>query len=257
MNSSTSADRGGVQVIARAATILRALQHEPRGLSLGEIATRVGLPRSTVQRIVAALAEEKLVGAASEKSGVRLGPALLQLASAADSGTEKIAREFMERLSRQTDETVDLAVLDGDEVVFIDQIQGTQRLAAVSAVGKRFPLHCTANGKALLSILPPHRRAAVFAGRLQRYTSTTITDRAAIEAALDEGKTTGLFFDHEEHSEGICAVGTAFRDSLGREYSLSCPVPSSRFAAKRELLVKLLKKTKGDLLVALGVSAGT
>ena len=74
-------DKNQVQVIARAAHILRALEGEDAGLSLGQIAARVGLARSTVQRIVASLEAEKLLIAASPTGRVRLGPAILRLAS--------------------------------------------------------------------------------------------------------------------------------------------------------------------------------
>jgi DNA-binding IclR family transcriptional regulator len=253
MDTATPMDKGGIQVIARAAAILRSLRHEPHGLSLAEIAARVTLPRSTVQRIVAALLDEKLLMSASSTARVKLGPGLVHLAAAVDAGTEKIARPLMQELSRQADETVDLSVLDGDAVVFVDQVQGTQRLAAVSAVGKRFPLHCTANGKALLALLAPEVRETLLSGRLKRYTAATLTDKAALQKALHGVEEGGLAFDIEEHSVGICAVGVAFLDPVGRAYSLSIPVPTSRFADRRPQLCKLLKKTTGDLLTALGV----
>jgi DNA-binding IclR family transcriptional regulator len=244
----TTVDRNGIQVIARAATVLRCLEREPDGLSLGDIAARVDLPRSTVQRIVAALVEEQLLMSASLKARVKLGPGLVQLGAAADVGTEKIVRPFMQELSRAADETVDLSVLRRDAAVFVEQIQGTQRLAAVSAIGKEFPLHCTANGKALLTLIAPERRERLLGGRLKKFTEATITDRAQLDELLREGEKSGLAYDLEEHSEGICAVGTAFLDSIGREYSLSIPVPANRWPSKRQLLSKLLKKTKADLL---------
>ena len=255
MDTATPTDKGGIQVIARAAAILRSLRDEPNGLSLGEIAACVSLPRSTVQRIVAALLEERLLMSASSTARVKLGPGLVQLAAAVDAGTEKIARPLMQELSRQTDETVDLSILDGDAVVFVDQVQGTQRLAAVSAVGKRFPLHCTANGKALLALLAPELRDTLLSGRLKRYTAATLTDKAALQKALREVEQSGFAFDMEEHSVGICAVGVAFVDPAGRAYSISIPVPTSRFADRRQHLCKLLKKTTGDLLSALGAPA--
>jgi IclR family acetate operon transcriptional repressor len=244
----STVDRSGIQVIARAATVLRCLEREPDGLSLGDIAARVDLPRSTVQRIVAALVEEQLLMSASLKARVKLGPGLVQLGAAADVGTEKIVRPFMQELSRAVDETVDLSVLRRDAAVFVEQIQGTQRLAAVSAIGKEFPLHCTANGKALLTLIAPERRERLLGGRLKKFTEATVTDRAQLDELLREGEKSGLAYDLEEHSEGICAVGTAFLDSIGREYSLSIPVPASRWPSKRQLLSKLLKKTKADLL---------
>jgi DNA-binding IclR family transcriptional regulator len=244
-----SEERNGIQVIARAASVLRSLESEPNGLSLSDIAARVKLPRSTVQRIVAALVDERLLMTASLKARVKLGPTLAQLGAAADVGTEKIVRPFMQELSRQADETVDLSVLKKDHAVFVDQIQGTQRLVAVSAVGREFPLHCTANGKAFLALLPVQRRDALLSGRLKRYTDATLTDRRELDAALTEVEKTELAYDMEEHSVGICAVGTAFMDPLGREYSISIPVPAARFDSKRrQLLSKLLMKAKSDVL---------
>src|SRR3954453_6750523 len=93
-HSTLRAERGGIQVIARAAAILRALEDEPAGLSLGQIARRVALARSTVQRIVAALAAEKLVMSASPSGRVRLGPTIQRLAAAARTDFVALARPF-------------------------------------------------------------------------------------------------------------------------------------------------------------------
>jgi DNA-binding IclR family transcriptional regulator len=250
-----SMERSGIQVIARAAAVLRSLEQEPDGLSLGEIAKRVSLPRSTVQRIVAALGAEQLLMSASSHARVKLGPALVLLGAAADIGTEKLVRPLMQELSRRADETVDLSILRADSAVFVEQIQGTQRLVALSGIGKEFPLHCTANGKALLALLGPERRASLLGGRLKRYTAATKTDRATLEADLREVERTGLAYDIEEHSDGICAVGAAFRDPLGREFSLSIPVPTARFASKRQQLSKLLTKALAYLFERLNLSS--
>ena len=88
MNRHVTNDKSQVQVIARAATILRALEDENAGLSLGQIAQRVNLARSTVQRIVAALETEKLVIAATPNGRVRLGPTILRLAASVRSRCE-------------------------------------------------------------------------------------------------------------------------------------------------------------------------
>ena len=142
-----------VQVIARAAAILRALEDEAAGLSLGQIAQRVNLARSTVQRIVAALEAEKFLIAASPTGRVRLGPTILRLAASARTDFVAVARPYLTQLSSELKETVDLSVVKKDHLVFIDQVIGSQRLRTVSAVGETFPLHCTANGKAYLASL--------------------------------------------------------------------------------------------------------
>ena len=138
-------------MIARAAAILRALEDEAAGLSLGQIAQRVNLARSTVQRIVAALEAEKFLIAASPNGRVRLGPTILRLAASARTDFVAVARPYLVQLSNELKETVDLAVVKKDHLVFIDQVIGSQRLRTVSAVGETFPLHCTANGKAYLA----------------------------------------------------------------------------------------------------------
>src|SRR5262249_46899493 len=94
-------EKNQVQVIARAAAILRALEDERHGLSLGEIAQRANLARSTVQRIVAALETEKIVIAASPNGRVRLGPTILRLASSVRTDFVDLARPFIVSLSRE------------------------------------------------------------------------------------------------------------------------------------------------------------
>src|SRR3954452_14621335 len=139
----TKSDKLQIQVIARAASILRALEKAKAGLSLGELGKLLGLPRSTVQRIVAALHSEKLVVPASPAGGVRLGPTVLALASSMRIDFIAFARPYMERLSHELRETVDLSAIRNDHLVFLDQVVGPQRLRTVSAVGEKFPLHCT------------------------------------------------------------------------------------------------------------------
>jgi DNA-binding IclR family transcriptional regulator len=229
-----SNERSGIQVIARAASILYALEGEPDGLSLGELAQRTSLARSTVQRIVGALCDEQMLISAGPRAGVTLGPALVRLAASANIETDKIVKPVMQELSRALGETVDLSVLQGRVAMFVDQVIGTSRLVAISSVGQSFPLHCTANGKALLTCIAADRRRALLRDDLIRFTPATRTDVVQIEADVADALHTHLAWDIEEHSLGICAVGTAFIDPLGRDFALSVPVPTARFEAKRE-----------------------
>ena len=247
------APKQGIQVISRAAAVLRALEGEPDGLSLGQISQRVGLARSTVQRIVDALRTEQFLIATSPTAGVRLGPALIRLAVSASVEFDRITRPIMADLSQTVGETVDLSVLNGRSAVFTDQIQVPHRLRAVSAVGESFPLHCTANGKALLSVLPEEKLARLLRMPLLRMTSNTITKSAELLREVEACRRSGVAIDDEEHTEGISAVGTGFVDPLGRAVALSIPVPTTRFRrARRELAAQLLaareliRQTLGD-----------
>ena len=107
-----------MQVISRAAAILRALKDSETELSLGRIAKRTGLPRSTVQRIAGALAEERLVAVDPERGGLRLGPGLESLAEAARASIVERCRGPMNDLAKETGETVDLSVMSGSAMVF-------------------------------------------------------------------------------------------------------------------------------------------
>ena len=240
--------KNGIQVIARAADILRALESEPDGLSLGELASRIQLPRSTIQRIVGALINEQLLITAGPRSGVMLGPALVRLAATANIETDRLARPVLQELSRALEETVDLSVLQGRTAFFVDQVLGTSRLIAVSAVGEAFPLHCTANGKALLGCVGVERRRLLLSGKLRRHTPATIVDIEELERQLVLFEKTQLSYDLEEHSEGICAVGTSFIDPLGRDFALSVPMPVARFKNKKNMVGKRLLEARDQLL---------
>jgi DNA-binding IclR family transcriptional regulator len=241
-----------IQVIKRAIVVLHALEGEPDGLSLGRIAERVGLARSTVQRIIEALRAEQFVIAASPTSGVRLGPALIRLAASASITFDQITRPIIFALSQTIGETVDLSVLAGNMAIFTDQIQGSHRLRAVSATGETFPLYCTANGKALLSMLPPEKAARLLRGPLPRLTPNTMTRRADVVAAVALCRRTGIAVDDQEHTEGISALGAAFIDPLGRPVAISIPVPSSRFRRIRTPLGRRLLQARDSIVSALG-----
>lgn len=241
-----------IQVIARAASVLRALEGEENGLSLAQIAQRVNLARSTVQRIVDALRSEHFLIAATPTSGVRLGPALIRLAASASVEFDQITRPIMASLSQRLEETVDLSVLKGFTAVFTDQIQGAHRLRAVSAVGETFPLHCTANGKALLAIMQPAQFERFLKNPLPRMTPATITRAAELRAEIETVARSGIAVDNEEHTEGICAVGTAFIDPLGRGVALSMPVPTTRFKRLKPELIKQLLTARDAIVEALG-----
>ena len=228
-------------MIARAASIMRALERNPEGLSLGEIARLVDLSRSTVQRIVDALDRENLVLASSTGRGVRLGPALIRLAKAARLELREMARATMEALSHETGETVDLCLADNEKVVFVEQVAGTHRLTAVSGVGESFSLHCSANGKAILAAYDEARVARLKKKlKLTRQTGNTIVSWAGLERELDEIRRTGVAFDREENSEGISAIAMALKGPDGQVAAISMPVPTSRFEESEAALVRAL-----------------
>lgn len=239
--TSQNGDRSGIQVISRAAGILRALEGIPAGLSLGEIAKTVSLPRSTVQRIVGALVDEGLLMAATPNAKVRLGPAILQLAASFDFDLVKTLRPFLLELSRDVQETVDLSIRKGNSMVFIDQVQGKRRLIAISGIGEQFPLHCTANGKAVLATLTDDQAKLAIDRSIREYDDRPPADLPRLLEELEAARMEMITYDREENSQGIGAVGTALRDPTGVLFAIAIPVPIQRFRKnEKELVEKLL-----------------
>ena len=231
---------GGIQVIARAAEILRVLEHQPEGLSLGQIARAVGLARSTVQRIVGALAAEDFVTALGPNGGVRIGTGLVRLAASVGSNVAELLRPHLRALGDDVGETVDLSVLSGGSAVFVDQVPGRQRLVALSAVGERFPLHCTANGKAILACFSDADALELVEKSLMEHPGFGLRDRAALTRDIEAARSTHLAYDLEEHGKGISAIGTALLDPVGSPIAISIPVPSARFAEERRYIAEQL-----------------
>jgi DNA-binding IclR family transcriptional regulator len=244
----------GVQVIARATDVLRALEAEPGGLSLAKIAQRVELPRSTVHRIVTALEAESLVVPASPSGGYRLGPELARFAASAGGELRESVRPIIERLRHEADETVDLAVLNRNRVFFIDQVAAPHRLQALSAVGVSLPAHCTAIGKALLAGLTDEQVERLLPERLPAETANTITDRAELLADLARVRASGVAYDREELTIGISAVGAAIRDAGLIVAALSIPVPTARFTGQEERLAEMLLRTCAEVSATLGAN---
>jgi DNA-binding IclR family transcriptional regulator len=249
------AEKNQVQVIARAARILRALEGEDEGLSLGQIAQRVGLARSTVQRIVASLENEKILVAASPNGRVRLGPTLLRLAASLTSDFVGWARPFIGRLSDELDETVDLASVRNDHLVFIDQVVGSHRLRTVSAVGESFPLYCTANGKAYLSGLDAAAIRRLIGEEYEARTPKTLTTIEALLSDIKPVRKLGVAYDREEHTVGICAAGVALQDTRGNAIAISVPVPTQRFRQHQALITERVLATKRAMQAELNTMA--
>ncbi len=237
-------DSSGIRVISRAAEILKIVGKHPEGLTLREIADRVHLPRSTVQRIVSALDDANLLIPASPTSGVRLGPELISLGGLAKQlDIVETLRPLLVRLSKDLGETVDLAVLGSEKAVVVDQIPGIHPLTAVSHVGSSLPLHCSASGKALMSTLAEEELTKLSKHyRLTSHTRNSIADWKVLVAELDQISRCGMAIDREECFSGICAIAVALRAPNGEIAAVSMPVPTERFLNSEKTLVSTLRE---------------
>jgi DNA-binding IclR family transcriptional regulator len=255
-NGGARSASGGVTSVARAIDILEALAGAADGeLTLAEIAARTGLPTSTVHRIVQTLREAQFVSSVGGGGGLRLGPALARLAAVSRSRLVPMVRPFLEQLSRQLDEGASLAVLDGQQVRFLDQAITSHGLRAVSLVGSLFPAHCTANGKALLAAIPEPVLEATLPRRLQRLTPHTITSRAALIEELARVRDEGIAFDREENELGISAVGRTVHDAVGNLAAITVAMPAGSFREREAEVVEQLVRTTDQVDSALAFAA--
>jgi len=237
--------RNGVQVLARAATILRLLAADSSGgLTFSELVARSSLPRTTVHRIRGALEHEDFIFTDTATGLMRLAMAKRDLPT--------VVRPYLEQLARELNETVDLGVLDGMHVLFIAQHPAPQRsLMVVSQVGARFPAYCTANGKALLAQLSPEEMKHRLPKRLESPAGHTPINRKDLFAELDTIRATGLAYDREEHHAGICGVGVVITDIDGSAASISVPMPAARFHEDPETVTAALLRVRDEVQVAL------
>jgi DNA-binding IclR family transcriptional regulator len=189
----------------------------------------------------------------------RLGFGVVRLAAVVTGGLDLVrqSRPVLERLAEQTSETVNLAVLDGDRVVNIDQIAAPHLVVNVNWVGKRTPLHCTSNGKVLLASLPARERARLLRGRLERLAPNTIVDKDLLQAQLLEAEVRGYAYTLEELEVGLNAVAAPVRDSGGGVIAaVSVSGPAYRFTRGRIPEVGgLVRKAGADIARRMGFPA--
>jgi DNA-binding IclR family transcriptional regulator len=237
----------GVNVLSKAVQVIKACHRLGGGLSLGALAREVGIPRSTVQRIVQSLAAEGFLVSTGAAHSISLGPELLAMGAASAMDIVERAHPLLKALARETGETVDLSRLSREHAIFVDQAPGSHRLQAVSAIGNSFPLHCTANGKAMLALMEEHELQRALMKPRQAYTPKTITQAGALLAEVGDIRRTGISIDNEEHTLGIAAVGMAFRAPTGQLFAISIPVPAIRFREVRPQCERALRQAVRDL----------
>jgi DNA-binding IclR family transcriptional regulator len=241
-------DRSGVGVIARAAAILRTLEDEPTGLSLGAIAKKSGLPRSTVQRMVEALAQEELLEV-NGPGGVCLGPALMRLASHSHVDITQKARPFLEELSRVTGETAVLIGASGTELLLLHTVVSPNALRVAPVAGNFLSIYATAGGKILLAGMQEKSLLKILGSELKPLTPKTPTLKQLL-GQLEDIRETGFAFDFDEHTIGVGAVAVALQTPQG-QYAIDVVGPVWRMEQSIESIKAALTACQKNLTDAM------
>ena len=186
-------------------------------LGVTELGRRLGVHKATASRLAATLAERGFVERDPATERYRLGFALVALAGSAMSNLDLVrtARPLLEELADRTHETVNLGVLSGDAVVYLDQVTGTRSVVTVNWVGRRTGLHDTSNGKVLLAFAAEADVDRILSRPLERATERTVTDPAELRAQLEVVRERGWAQTLEELEDGLNAVAAPVHDADG------------------------------------------
>lgn len=206
-----------IPAVERAAALLDALAQAPQaGGQIRDLSAALGIPRSTVYRILNSLAAHRLVERSGD-SAWRLGPNLLRLARAVPAGTDlvSLARSEMEALAAALAVTVKLSVLESGDALVVAVAEGPQTYSVTTQVGRRFPLHAGAASKVLAAFGAEDVRQRLIAGKLARHTAATITGPRALAAALEQVVRDGIAEDQGEFVAGVRAIAAPIFDHTG------------------------------------------
>lgn len=203
---------------------------QPAGV--GELARRLALPKSTVQRALRTLWTAGWIcpdGAEVTRWILTTRALHIGQRAIADIGVRDAAVPIMHELRRQTGETSHLMVREGDHAVLVERIETRHPVRAVIPLGSVVPLHGSSNGKAMLASLPPDQVRDVLGGRLDRYTDNTIVDWSELDAELERVRKRGYASNVGEWRSDITAVASPIFDHSGDPVaSISVSAPSGR-----------------------------
>lgn len=223
--------------VANAARILKSFTSSNPTWGVSELARQLDLSTSTTHRLLSTLTDEGVLEQDTSTGRYRLGLSVFDLAAAVP--TQRTLHEAvlvsMTELRSRTGETVQVGVLDGREVVYVERLDSPNTLRVFSALGRRNDAHCTSSGKALLAFTPKHQREKILDGwALPKKTEQTITDLATLRRELNVIRRRGYAENRQESEPGVVSIAAPIRDQSGTVVaSLSLAGPGERVDDKR------------------------
>lgn len=215
-------DRGSA--IQRALALLEVVVASDRPLNLAQLAESLALPKATVHRLATRLEEDGMLARDPATRQFTMGPRLNRLAADTLSAAARRAprHAVLEALARETGETCNLGMLDGNGVVYLDRVETQWPLRLDLSVGSRVPLHCTAMGKLFLAHMPKRSREKLYeAAPLERFTERTIADPQRMEEELATIRRERVSINDQEYMVGL----------VGMAVPVSDPEDAGRFTA--------------------------
>lgn len=183
-----------------------------------DLATELGLGKSTISRMLSTLADEGYVKKDPETQKYRLGLRILTLSSVIISDLEvnREARPVLKALVKETSEASHIALLEETDVVYVEQIECPHPVRILSYIGRRNPVHCTSSGKVLMAFQKEEKIRILLNGELTKYTNHTITDPDKLMRQLKEIKQKEFCMSVNEYMDGVISFAAPIRNYTGK-----------------------------------------
>ena len=222
-----------IRAVHRVCEILDLLQQAPRGAALLDVARATRLPKSSAFRYLATLERRRYVERDPATGSYRAGSAFLPLRAHEPELLARRARPHMERLRDQLEETINLGMLEGNRIIYLEIVESHRSMRLAARRGDRDPLHATALGKAIAAHLAERRvRAILEAEGMARLTPRTLTTLDAYLTELAATRERGYAVDDGEHEIDGRSVAVPVRSS-NLPAALSYSAPATRFPVER------------------------
>jgi IclR family acetate operon transcriptional repressor len=225
-----------VRAVERALDVLLCFTNQTPALTMTQIAEHVGIHKSTAHRLLATLENKRFIQRDQDTGIYRLGIRLLQMAylTLEQNDLRRLAAPFMHHLCDQYEENIDLAVLDDTDVVFINILEGPQRIKLAAAIGQRLPAFATASGKAILGFMPEKLVRRILDRGMPQLTPHTLISPDLLFKDLNSVRELGFAVSEEELEEQINAVAAPIFDFNGLPIaSIAVAGPAYRLTCER------------------------
>jgi IclR family pca regulon transcriptional regulator len=232
-----------VTALARGLAVLLALSDKKRGMSIAQVSHLTGIPRAAARRSLHTLAKLGFV-AADDGRRFYLRPRVLSFSHAylSASPLAVLAQPILDRLGESLREACSLAILDGDEIVYLARSASSRIMSPALNVGRRLPAYCTSIGHVLLAHLPPEELEAYLArARLHPYTEHTLTTPAKIRDALQSVRETGFAFASQQMEPRLCTLAVPVRDAAGHYVAGINLILQGRLASSSDMAAQFFR----------------
>jgi DNA-binding IclR family transcriptional regulator len=235
-------DRAGkdkVKSLEKALNLLILLSKSASAMSLDDLTHLAGIKKTSCFRLLQTMKRLNFVGQELDSKNYYVGNRNISIGAAALNGLNlrRTALPFMQRLQEETGETVNLSILEGTEIVFVERMESKHILSTRHKIGDRLPAHCTCMGKSILAFLPGPKADQILKQiQFIRKTPRTITSIEAFKRELEEVRSRGLALSIEELEQGLCAVAGPVRDHSGEAIgSINIAFPMIRYKPQEAL----------------------